>query len=78
MNNLINHFTSKKSEELDWANLSKYHEENQKLMVSKKNLNRIVFIGDSITEGWYDSNPIFFKKTILLIEELVAKQHIIC
>jgi len=62
MNNLINHITSKKSEELDWANLSKYHEENQKLMVSKKNLNRIVFIGDSITEGWYDSDPNFFLK----------------
>ena len=62
MNNLMNHFASKKSEELDWANLSKYHEENQKLMVSKKNLNRIVFIGDSITEGWYDSDPDFFLK----------------
>jgi len=50
------------SEELDWANLAKYHEDNQKLKNSKKSKDRIVFIGDSITEGWSNSSPDFFPK----------------
>tara|TARA_B100000809_G_scaffold135796_1_gene133383 strand:+ start:3463 stop:4098 length:636 start_codon:yes stop_codon:yes gene_type:complete len=48
--------------DLDWANLEKYKEANQELIKSNSGKDRIVFIGDSITEGWSDSNPQFFQK----------------
>ena len=50
------------SEELDWANLDKYREDNLKIKNSKQSRGIIVFIGDSITEEWVNSNPEFFKK----------------
>lgn len=42
----------------DWAYLEKYALENQKLLKQHNKGNRIVFIGDSITEFWerYDLN----------------------
>ena len=40
------------NEELDWPNLNKYREDNEKLAVIENNGDRIVLIGDSITEGW--------------------------
>lgn len=36
----------------DWANLNKYQNENAKLKPLDPGQNRIVFMGDSITEGW--------------------------
>ena len=43
----------------DWANLSKYAESNNEL--KKQSIaNRIVFMGNSITEGWSNFNPNFF------------------
>jgi lysophospholipase L1-like esterase len=36
----------------DWANLQKYREANAKLSAPMKNENRVVFLGNSITEGW--------------------------
>ena len=50
------------SEELDWANLDKYREDNLKIKNSKQSRSRIVFIGDSITEEWGNNNPEFFEK----------------
>nr|WP_315224075.1 SGNH/GDSL hydrolase family protein [uncultured Flavobacterium sp.] len=44
----------------DWANISKYSKENQTLKLDKTSENRIVFIGNSITEGWKISDPDFF------------------
>ena len=38
----------------DWPNLSRYHEENKKTAAPGKNEQRIVFIGDSITDSWDD------------------------
>ncbi len=35
----------------DWANLNRYKEANQKVQPSK-NETRVVFMGDSITDGW--------------------------
>jgi len=44
----------------DWAGLNRYKEENR-ILVSKENKgNRVVFIGNSITEGWAVQNPAFF------------------
>ena len=43
----------------DWANLSKYAESNNEL--KKQSIaNRVVFMGNSITEGWSNFNPDFF------------------
>ncbi|HVS60835.1 MAG TPA: hypothetical protein VHE82_09125, partial [Gemmatimonadaceae bacterium] len=36
----------------DWANLQKYREANAKLSPPVKGENRVVFLGNSITEGW--------------------------
>jgi lysophospholipase L1-like esterase len=36
----------------DWPNLQKYREANAKLSPPVKNENRVVFMGNSITEGW--------------------------
>lgn len=43
----------------DWANLNRFKKENNEL---KKNQNteRVVFLGNSITEGWSNFNPDFF------------------
>ena len=43
----------------DWANLSKYAESNSELK-KQSDANRIVFMGNSITEGWSNFNPDFF------------------
>lgn len=45
----------------DWANLNKFKQENEKLASSPKDKNRIVFMGNSITEGWKNICPDFFK-----------------
>lgn len=44
----------------DMANLQKYDSANRELLLSKNPGNRIVFIGNSITEGWANLDPHFF------------------
>jgi len=44
----------------DWANLNRYAAENKKLMTPSKNEKRIVFMGNSITEGWLYTDSSFF------------------
>ena len=46
----------------DWANISKYANDNQDLGIPAKNENRVVFMGNSITEGWKSASPEFFSK----------------
>jgi lysophospholipase L1-like esterase len=36
----------------DWANLGRYREDNAKLPLPAAGENRVVFMGDSITDGW--------------------------
>ncbi|HJT67975.1 MAG TPA: SGNH/GDSL hydrolase family protein [Pyrinomonadaceae bacterium] len=38
----------------DWPNLARYHDDNTKTTPSAKNENRVVFMGDSITDSWDD------------------------
>lgn len=45
----------------DWANLSRYQMENKVLLESKIDLPKVVFMGNSITEGWPGHNPEFFQ-----------------
>ena len=46
--------------EQDWPNLQKYQMENQKIIDSGERP-LAVFMGNSITEGWVNTNPEFFK-----------------
>lgn len=45
----------------DWANLERFQKENALLMDPDPTENRIVFMGNSITEGWKNSRPEFFE-----------------
>src|SRR5512138_1815919 len=36
----------------DWPALARYHDDNSKLVAPVKNEDRVVFMGDSITDGW--------------------------
>ena len=50
----------------DWANLGKYKDNNTQLMTMAPNDRRIVFIGNSITEGWgQDSSSFFHTKSYI-------------
>lgn len=44
----------------DWANINRFAAENKKLGPPKSNEKRVVFMGNSITEGWYNMLPQFF------------------
>jgi lysophospholipase L1-like esterase len=44
----------------DWANLARFKEDNQKIGLPAKGESRIVFMGNSITEGWGYTMPDFF------------------
>lgn len=53
-------FMGQKTKAQDWANLNKYQNENATLAIAKPGKNRIVFMGDSITEFWFPTDPDFF------------------
>ena len=44
----------------DWANLKRYQADNESILAPTKGENRVVFMGNSITQGWKDKNPEFF------------------
>ena len=46
----------------DWPNLAKYRKANEELKASSSGGDRIVLVGDSITEGWTEFNPGFFQE----------------
>lgn len=45
----------------DWADLKHFQEENRKLTVPDSTQQRVVFMGNSITEGWIKWRPEFFE-----------------
>ena len=49
------------AQEKDWANLQRYAQQNAELPKPDKNEKRVVFMGNSITEGWVNTHPDFFK-----------------
>lgn len=53
--------TPELTEAQDWANLKYYQKENNSLKTPVPNENRIVFMGNSITESWSAHHPEFFK-----------------
>ncbi|KAB7530619.1 acylhydrolase [Flagellimonas olearia] len=44
----------------DWPNLQKFQEANAEVLKTKNLESRVVFMGNSITEGWSNANPSFF------------------
>ena len=46
----------------DWANLERFKKENSTIMQEQKKAQRVVFIGNSITEGWSNFDPDFFNE----------------
>ena len=49
------------AQDTDWANLNRYKEDNLKLGLPAQDENRVVFMGNSITQGWGEENPEFFE-----------------
>jgi len=45
----------------DWPNLKKFREANAAVGLPAANEKRVVFMGNSITEGWLNLSPDFFK-----------------
>ncbi|MCC8407547.1 SGNH/GDSL hydrolase family protein [Mucilaginibacter sp. UR6-1] len=45
----------------DWANLKRFEKENAAVQPPAKGEDRVVFMGNSITQGWSDKDPEFFK-----------------
>lgn len=49
------------AEAQDWANLERFRGENEKLGPAKTCEDRVVFMGNSITQGWKERVPEFFE-----------------
>lgn len=60
--NLIFMEQTLQAQNIDWADLNRYKEENLKLGLPALNANRVVFMGNSITERWKQLSPEFFKE----------------
>jgi lysophospholipase L1-like esterase len=57
---LLSIFMGELSIAQDWANLNRFKDENAKLGLPKRGEKRVVFMGNSITEGWGNTSPEFF------------------
>lgn len=46
---------------MDWPYLKRFENANKNILMKKSNENRVVFMGNSITEGWSNIDPAFFE-----------------
>jgi lysophospholipase L1-like esterase len=58
----------------DWAWLEKYKLANEQLKSSQNEGNRLIFLGDSITEGWSDATPNFFETHLHYVNRGIGGQ----
>ena len=58
----------------DWPNLNRYQSDNENVKKGKKKSPRVVFIGNSITEGWDWHYPEFFNKNKNYINRGISGQ----
>ena len=58
----------------DWPNLNRYQSDNENVKKGKKKSPRVVFIGNSITEGWDWHYPEFFNKNRNYINRGISGQ----
>jgi lysophospholipase L1-like esterase len=49
------------SQAQDWPNLKRYAASNEKLLIEPVPKDRVVFMGNSITDGWINISPVFFE-----------------
>jgi len=52
----------KDTKEPDWPALKYYQEANRQVQLNSPKENRVVFMGNSITEGWSKADPEFFEQ----------------
>jgi len=57
---LLSIFTAQFSIAQDWANLNRFKKENANQVLPTPGEKRVVFMGNSITEGWVNMHPEFF------------------
>jgi len=55
-------FSGLELEAQDWPNLNRFRAENTLLKTPEKGEKRVVFMGNSITQGWIEKRPEFFSK----------------
>lgn len=55
-------WTDADAQNRDWANFRRYAKANKELPEPAKKEKRVVFMGNSITEGWVSNRPEFFKE----------------
>ena len=60
INDKIQTRVNKAISQLDWAGILKYQDQNKDLSLKDSISPYIIFMGDSITEGWSDFYPDFF------------------
>jgi alpha-L-fucosidase len=58
----------------DWENLTRYKDMNKVLKVPSKKENRVVFIGDSITQNWTRDHGVFFESNPSYINRGISGQ----
>ncbi len=57
---LLSMFTAQFSFAQDWPNLNRFKDENANQVAPTPGEKRVVFMGNSITEGWINTHPEFF------------------
>lgn len=55
-------FSGLELEAQDWPNLNRFRADNALLKAPEKGEKRVVFMGNSITQGWIEKRPEFFSK----------------
>lgn len=54
--------TDSLNQQNDWPNLRRYRSQNVEAGLPAPGVNRVVFMGNSITDGWINARPEFFSK----------------
>jgi Lysophospholipase L1 and related esterases len=67
-------FAQHEQSKIDWANLYRYQEENAQLKLSANNGNRVVFMGNSITQGWKEKDSACFEEHLNYIDRGISGQ----
>ena len=61
----------------DWANLARYEDKNKEVVIDQ-NDDRVVFMGNSITEGWKKEMPTMFDLSGFKFSVLILKATFFC
>ncbi|HZL11448.1 MAG TPA: SGNH/GDSL hydrolase family protein [Prolixibacteraceae bacterium] len=57
---LLSIFIGEQVNAQDWANFERYRSDNEKIGMPQTDENRVVFMGNSITDGWITNCPDYF------------------